>query len=320
MQLKFIGLLCALLLFANIAGANTIKIKINAMANPASTKALVTAYLTKLLEERSHGRIQVEMTTHFNPTTQNVIQELNRDTTQIVIPEIGDLLNEAPQLRLFELPFLFRDREHLHQVIDNHVGQTLIMDGLRQKLKILGIWEKDAKHLQAESALLEPKSVSKKFYQGRKDQTSTVFFKTLSACSPRPQAGSRELKNWEEVTLSEVAKHKESGHRHITLTQHSFSGCILLIDKYFWSSLPDDLKIIVADAVKDATTYSRELAQQVDQEALEQLQNQKNIQVSKMSQRHRQLWRNNMLKLYTETCNGVEKKLIEQVANYQTIN
>lgn len=291
------------------------------MAEPKSTKALVTAYLTKLLEERSHGRIQVDVVDHSKRTAQQIIQELSRDTIQIGIPEIGELLSEAPQLRIFELPFLFRDRNHLHQVIDNHVGQTLIMDGLRQKLKILGIWEKGAKHLEAESALLDPKSVLNMSYRGHEDQTSTTFFKTLSACSPPFQAGNRQLKHWEEVTLPEVVSNQEgSGLNHITLTQHSFSGCILLMDKDFWSNLPDDLKIIVNDAVKDATVYSRELAQQVDQEALEQLQSRTGIQISQISNSHRQLWRKNMLKLYSETCNGVEKKLIEQVASYQDIN
>lgn len=321
MYFKLIGLICVLFCLTSVAGASAITIKINAGAESGSSKALVTAYLTKLLEERSHGRIQVVIDESSKHTVRELIDDLEQNKTQIIIPEIGSLLGEEPRLKIFELPFLFRDRDHLHQILDDHFKEALIMDHLEQKLKVLGIWEKAAKHLQAGSALLEPASVANKIYQGRDDQVSTFFFKALSACPPPYQAENRQFKNWQEITLPQlVAQRDVSAGRHVTLTYHSFSGCVLLMNKAFWSQLPDDLKIIVNDAVKDATQYSRELAQQIDDKALVQLQKQGTVQISRISRDHRQSWRNNLLELYSKTSHGVEKELIEQVANYHHIN
>ena len=89
---------------------------------------------------------------------------------------------------------------------------------------------------------------------------------------------------------------------------------------FFWQHLAEDLKVIISDAVKDATIYARELAQQSDQNALATLHVQGRIEIHQLSHHQRQLWRNKMLRLYSATNDEVEKKLIEKIIDYQPAN
>ena len=311
MRLRFIGLFFLLLVSTTTAKAESIDLKINSMAPATAAKTLVTNYLKKLLEERSHGRIHVQVINGFNMTAAQAVRDLKQQPDQIIIPEIRDLSQLVPYLKVFELPFLYRDRQHLHQVIDQKIGLGLLSTGVPKNLKLLGIWEKGANYLFSDSALPSPDAVADKSLRGAAQQTSTFYFRTISPCLPPGLSADQKHASWCETTLPEVVTQPaENRLANLTLTQHSIASSALLTDMFFWQHLAEDLKVIISDAVKDATIYARELALHV----------QGRIQIHQLSHHQRQLWRNKMLRLYSATNDEVEKKLIEKIIHYQPVN
>ena len=283
------------------------------MAAQESSKALVAEYLQKLLEERSSGRIQVKLSDDKILTAEQAVAELKQQKIQIAIPEIKHLNQMAPHLRMYELPFLFRDRRHLHEVIDSHLGDEMIATFPRQDLILLGIWEKGTRQLVADRDLSTPDQATSKPFGGGTNQTATTFFSAISGCTPPRYSGERSG-HWQEMTLSELAgQSPPSSFSDLTLTNHSFSGCALLIDRACWEGLPEDLKVIVTEAVKDATMYARELAEQSDQQALENLLAEDRVAIHQPSQGQWSLWQKTMLQLYSQQCDAVEMNFIEQV-------
>ena len=284
------------------------------MAAPESSKALVAEYLKKLLEERSSGRIQVKLSDDKILTAEQAVAELKQQKIQIAIPEIKHLNQMAPHLRMYELPFLFRDRRHLHEVIDSHLGDEMIATFPRQDLILLGIWEKGTRQLVADRDLSTPDQAALKPYGGERNETATTFFNALSGYSPLHRSGERSGR-WQEMTLSDLAGHSfPLNFSDLTLTNHSVSGCALLIDRVCWEELSEDLKVIVSEAVKDATMYARELAEQSDQQALENLRADDRVAIHQPSQGQWNLWQKTMLQLYSQQCDAVEMDFIEQVA------
>ncbi len=51
----------------------------------------------------------------------------------------------------------------------------------------------------------------------------------------------------------------------IILTRHSLSAYLVLIKHSLWETLPEDIRFIVNDAIRDATSYALELAQHDEQ-------------------------------------------------------
>ena len=182
MRLRFIGLFFLLLVSTTTAKAESIDLKINSMASATAAKTLVTNYLKKLLEERSHGRIHVQVTNGPYMTADQAVRDLKQQPDQIIIPEIRDLSQLVPYLKVFELPFLYRDRQHLHQVIDQKIGLDLLSASVPKSLKLLGIWEKGTNYLFSDSALPAAVAVTDKSLRGATQQNSTFYFHTISPC------------------------------------------------------------------------------------------------------------------------------------------
>jgi C4-dicarboxylate-binding protein DctP len=303
------------------ARAETIKLSINTLAPAASNKTLVASYFKKLVEERSHGRILPQVMEGVDTSAVQAVQDLERHKVQIVIPEINDLRSLIPHLKIYELPFLYRNREHLRQIIDHKVGQELIITEHDHHFKLLGIWEKGTNHLLASSPLPSPVDTRVIGYTDKVERTSTIYFQSPSSCSTAGLFLVEKKDGWCEVTLPEAPfLATKSGFYDLTLTRHSLSCCALLMDMLFWQQLPEDLKVIVTDAVKDATDYARDLALQSDQDALKKITAEKQISLHQLNFDQRQFWRDRMLKFYSKTINEVEKSLIDQFLNYQFIN
>ncbi len=313
MLLRLTGALICLLTIAISASAAPITIRINPLAEASSPKAMVTEYLKKLLEERSHGRIQAEIDDTTALKAEEVLSELDQRNIQMVIPEISLLQKQVPQLRMYELPFLYRDRQHLYQFIDDESTQQTFPDLSQIDLKILGIWGSGTKQLIADRKLSSPEIAASMAFVGLEEQVPTFFFKRFSACASAP-ALEKQKGTWKEALLPDlVDKSQQSMFANLTLTNHSFSGCALLMQRNFWHHLPDDLKVIVADAVNDATVYARELSEQSDQQALDEISASGLMKIHRLSQVQWNHWQEKMLLFYSETCSKVELSFIKRV-------
>ena len=53
----------------------------------------------------------------------------------------GVLENFAPKMKIFGLPFLFRDRQHSFNVLDGPIGKELLDDGIQFWLKGMGYYD-----------------------------------------------------------------------------------------------------------------------------------------------------------------------------------
>ena len=293
-----------LMILAASAQAQPIQIAISTMAEPSSAKATVAAYLQKLLEERSNKRIQIRLINDPGLTADQLVQALRKAEIQLAIPEINKLHNQAVALRVLELPFLYRSRQHLHQIADSNIGAQLLSSLEQNNLKFLGIWDEGSeqiagnRELPADSALFftEPAEkcclVNQRRHQGIGHQTSG---------------------NWQELTLGEIERTiGKQAFSDVTLTNHRLSGHALLAQRTFWNRLPEDLKIIIQDAVVSATEYATEIAEKADQDAYVKLRQQDRINIHLVGKDSRRLWQKKILKYIAECCGPTDANLLYQ--------
>ena len=107
-------------------------------------------YFEKRLEELSGGRIDVQV----YPSKQlyndkAVLKAIRLNSVQMACPSFSKFGKIVAQLALFDLPFLFRDVNHVHAVMDGEVGKTLKELVTKKGFVALNYWDNGFKHLSS---------------------------------------------------------------------------------------------------------------------------------------------------------------------------
>ncbi|WP_328187135.1 DctP family TRAP transporter solute-binding subunit [Marinobacter sp. OP 3.4] len=104
----------------------TIKFAHNGNTNPEDPQNVGVAAFKEMVEERSDGAIEV----NIYPAGQLGDARTIVESVQMGSLEMGDVENGpmgrfVPEAMLWDLPFIFRDIDHAHQVLDGPIGQQV---------------------------------------------------------------------------------------------------------------------------------------------------------------------------------------------------
>jgi C4-dicarboxylate-binding protein DctP len=269
----------ALLVAAGIASAQQpIVIKFSHVVAVDTPKGKGAEYFKKLAEERTKGRVKVEVYPNSS---------LFKDGEEMEALQLGSVQMLAPSLakfgplgvrefEVFDLPYVFDDYAELHKVTSGPVGA-----GLMKKLESKGIvglafWDNGFKVMSANKPIRVPAD-----YKGLKMriQSSKVLGDEMKALGAIPQV----------MAFSEVYQALQTGvvdgtenppsnfytqkmqevQKYLALTDHGYLGYALIANKKFWDGLPADIRTALEGAVKDATTYANNIAQKENDDAIE---------------------------------------------------
>jgi len=269
----------ALLAAAGVASAQQpIVIKFSHVVAVDTPKGKAAEYFKKLAEERTKGRVKVEV----YPNSQ-----LFKDGEEMEAVQLGSVQMLAPSLakfgplgvrefEVFDLPFIFDDYNELHKVTAGPVGQ-----GLFKKLDSKGIvglayWDNGFKVMSANKPIRVPAD-----YKGLKMriQSSKVLGDQMKALGSIPQV----------MAFSEVYQALQTGvvdgtenppsnfytqkmqevQKYLALTNHGYLGYAVIANKKFWDGLPADIRTTLEGAMKDATKYANDIAQKENDDTIE---------------------------------------------------
>lgn len=98
-------------------------------------------FFAKRVKELTHGRIEVQV----YPSSQLGNERESAEALQIGTVEMAAITTAVTsrfvkELEIFNLPFLFRDFQHLYKVVDGKFGEELNGATQRKGLRIVGWW------------------------------------------------------------------------------------------------------------------------------------------------------------------------------------
>jgi tripartite ATP-independent transporter DctP family solute receptor len=188
--------------------------------------------------------------------------------------------NFNKRMGVLDLPFLWRDYDHYHHVIDGKVGQTLAAEHEKLGLKVLG-WQDSWGYRNVVTTKKEVKKADDlKGLKIRTIQTPT-YVAALNAmgASATPMAFGEVYTSLQTGVLdgfehsSAVAytgKYYEVA-KYITLTEHLFGPTVTVISKKEWDGYTDKERQVVAAAAKLGQDVNRSLSVQRDGESMDKL-------------------------------------------------
>ena len=264
---------CAMLMLAGVASAAKI-MKMGTSTQPDHIYNKGVELFEKLVEEGTKGAIDVQLF----PAAQlgaerELVEGMQLGTVQGTMTSTGPMGNFLPDIKLFNLPFLFKDREAAYKVLDGPVGTKIADKLLKVGIRSLGWAENGFRNItNSRNAVEKPEDVKGLKIRVMEDDLFIISMKALGA-SPLPWPLASSTPRWSRrpwtpgkppgrhllLRFFEVQK-------YLAMTGHFYSPAMLLVSESFFSSLSDDEKKVVLEAGKKACAYERELSLKADQE------------------------------------------------------
>ena len=85
---------------------------------------VAAATLADELAKRSNGKFKVVSTP--NGAEREMIESAQIGTLDLVVTSTGPVGNFVPEVAIVDIPFLFRDYDHAHAVLDGPIGQDML--------------------------------------------------------------------------------------------------------------------------------------------------------------------------------------------------
>ncbi|MBL8510478.1 MAG: TRAP transporter substrate-binding protein, partial [Betaproteobacteria bacterium] len=267
--------------FAQLAAAQApIVIKFSHVVAPDTPKGKGADRFKQLVEERSKGRVKVEV----YPNSQ-----LYKDKEELEALQLGSVQMLAPSLakfgplgvkefEVFDLPFLFKDEASFRAATSGKLGADLFAKLESKGIKGLAYWDNGFHIMSANKplhAVADFKGLKMRI------QSSKVLDAQMRALGAIPQI----------IAFSELYQALQSGvvdgtegvpsnfytqkifevQKHITLSNHGHLAYAVIINKAFYDGLPADVRVIIDSAMKESTIYANQIASSENAQALEKI-------------------------------------------------
>ncbi|MGP5921671.1 TRAP transporter substrate-binding protein DctP, partial [Brachybacterium alimentarium] len=100
------------------------------------------------VEKRSSGRINVKVFPNgVFGGDRELTEAMQLDTLHLCAPSSSPLAAFSPNMNVWDIPYLFTDRERAYRVLDGPFGQTLLDELSDVRIKGLGYWENGYRNL-----------------------------------------------------------------------------------------------------------------------------------------------------------------------------
>jgi tripartite ATP-independent transporter DctP family solute receptor len=237
-------------------------------------------YMGKLLDERSNGRIQVQVYGGAQlGQAQETIKMTQAGTIAFNRVNAAPLVSVSPAMGVFSMPYLFRDEGHLWKVLEGSVGKGLLKGMESSNLVGLAYYDSGARSFYTKGKLIKIPADMK----GMKIrvQPSKIFVDLINSLGAVPMPMSYgDVYSGLQTGIVDGAennppslwtsKHYEVA-KYYSLDEHSMVPEVLLMSKKVWDGLsPADQKLI-ARAAQDSVAEQRKLWNAFVQESMNEL-------------------------------------------------
>lgn len=317
----FVAVSLAVIMLAAVpALAKPIVLKFTHVVAVDTPKGQAAEQFKKLVEERSGGKIVVEIYPNSSLfDDKDVMEPLMTNAIQMAAPAFSKFTKFAPQLQLFDLPFLFNDPAHLHKVTMGPVGQKVLGYVGKKGLVGLAFWDNGFKELSANKPLLMPEDSSGLKFR---IMSSKVLEAQMKAVGANPQvlpfsevysALQQRVVDACENPLSNFFTQKfYEVQSDLTMSNHGYLGYLVVTNKIFWKKLTDDQRALITKAMQEATVYGNDLAKKMDEDYLAKIKASGKTKVHELTAEQRKAWKDKMLEIYPEFYNTIGKDLITE--------
>jgi C4-dicarboxylate-binding protein DctP len=323
MQIKALVVALAAAASFNAAWAQApIVIKFSHVVATDTPKGQAAERFKELAEKLTKGRVKVEV----YPNSQ-----LYKDKEELEALQLGAVQMLAPSLakfgplgvkefEVFDLPYIFPTKQALYAVTEGAVGKSLLQRLEPKGITGLAYWDNGFKIMSANKPLRTPAD-----FRGLKMriQSSKVLDAQMRALGANPQV----------LAFSEVYQALQTGvvdgtenppsnmytqkmhevQKHLSISNHGYLGYAVIVNKKFWDGLPTDVRGQLEQAMRDATTFEKAIAQRDNDMALEAIRKAGKTTIYTLTPQQQAEWRKALAPVQKQMESRIGKDLITSI-------
>ena len=276
---SIIGLSLALGLMAG-AAAQTV-VKIGYATTKESHYGVGSTVFCDEIEKGSQNRYKCQ---HFPSSAlggeREMTEAVQLGTLDVVNTSTGPIGNFVPEVKIVDIPFLFRDYDHARKVMDGPIGQDILSKFPGKGIIALGWTENGFRHMtNNKRPIVKPADASGLKMRTMENKVHMDGYRTFGIL-PTPMAFPELFGALQQGTVDGqenpipviLASKFSQVQKHLSLTGPVYSPALLLMAPRTWTKLTDADKKVFADAAKKAGAAQRKKVNDDENSGIAQLE------------------------------------------------
>ena len=210
---------------------------------------------------------------------KQMIEQAQLGAIDIIRVSMAPVAAILPEINVFTLPYIFRDEDHMHQVLDGMIGQEIgdrLTANSKSRLVFLGWMDAGTRNLITKDPVVKPEDL-----KGMKIrvQTSPVALDTLKAMGANAVAmGTSEVFSGMQTGVIDGTENNPPtfvAHNYLPVAQnytwskHFIVPELFLFSKPKWDRLKKEDQELIIRLAKEAQTEQRKLWEEYNAKSLE---------------------------------------------------
>jgi tripartite ATP-independent transporter DctP family solute receptor len=185
----------------------------------------------------------------------------------------------APNYRVLGLPYIFRDKNHIHNVLDGEIGNELLQEGSKYWLRGLCFYDAGARSFYTiNKPILHPDDLIGMKIRVMKSNTAVDMVNAFGG-SPTPISWGELYTSLQQNVVDGAENNPPSFHtshhyevcRHYSLDEHTAVPDVLLIGTHTWNKLSEQEKTWLQESARESVVEQRRLWEESEKKAFKVL-------------------------------------------------
>ena len=269
-------------LIAGAASAQT-SLKLGYSLAPTSHYGVGATAMADTLAELSGGEMTIEQfPANALGGEREMVEGLQIGTVDLVITSTGPVGNFVPATLITDIPFLFRDYEHAHAVLDGPIGQEILDEFPEHGLVALAWGENGFRNLTNNvRPVRTPEDAQGLKVRTMENQVHMQAFETLGVL-PTPMAFPELFTALQQGTVDGqenpigviLSADFAQVQDHLSLTNHVYSPALILASPIIYDGLTEEQQGWLQEAAQAGAAAMREKVRQDADEGVAMLKEQ----------------------------------------------
>lgn len=247
-------------------------LKLGHVANTEKPYAKAAVHFAESVAEKTDGAVEVQVFPSSQLGNQrDLVEGLTFGTVDMTLTSTAVLGNFLPEMAVFDLPFIFRDKPHTYKALDT-IGMEMGEELESKGIKLLAFFENGTRHLTNNiRPVRTPEDMKGLKIRVMEQPVYIEMMKELGA-NPTPMAFGELFTALQQGTvdgqenpISHIwTKRFFEVQKYISLTGHTYSAEPLLISMTTWKKLPKEYQEAIIASANETLDWHRSKCSETD--------------------------------------------------------
>lgn len=236
-------------------------------------------FMADRLREKSGGMLTVDIyPSQQLGSERECLELLQIGSVGMTKVSAGALENFVPSMKVFGLPFLFRDEAHRFEVLESSIGEELLEASVSKRLKGLVFYDAGSRNFYTQKPVRTPDDLKGLKIRVMESQTAVNMVKNLGG-SPTPIAWGELYTALQQGIVDGAENNLPSFYlsyhyevcKYYIVDEHTALPDVLMISTIVWNKLSEQEKKWLEEAARESAVYEKKIWKEAEEHALEKI-------------------------------------------------